>query len=120
MSAPKKVDLAALSAGRRKRGRVANHDPKLLAEITSLGHGEGLPYTEASMTTDAFQRELAQELPKITKVTGDESESVAVFANRWLSRYRQRARAMWDAVGLPSDEFDFVVLNTGEVYIGRK
>lgn len=120
MAQPKKVDLSALSANRRKRGRTANHDPKLIADISALSHGEGLSYTEASMTSEAFLQEMALEIPKINKTTGDENESIAVFQNRWLSRYRQRARAMWDTVGFPADEFDFVVLNTGEIYIGRK
>jgi transposase-like protein len=120
MSAPKRVDLSALSANRRKRGRVANHDPKMVAEIQSLKNGEALNYAEANTNSEAFAKELAQELPKITKVTGDETESVAVFQNRWLSRYRQRARSLWEFAGLPADEFDFVVLSNGEIFIGRK
>ena len=120
MSAPKRVDLSALSANRRKRGRVAKHDPKLLADIQSLQNGEALNYAEANTNSEAYKQELAQELPKITKATGDENESISVFQNRWLSRYRQRARSLWDVAGLPADEFDFVVMANGEIWIGRK
>lgn len=122
MSTPKRVDLSALSASRRKKGRVAKHDPKLLAEIQSLRNGEALNYAEANTNSEAYKQELATALPAITKQTGDEAESLAVFQNRWLSRYRQRARAMWDTAGLPGDEFDFVVMSdgTGNIWIGRK
>lgn len=120
MSNSKKVDLATLSQSRRKKGRVAKHDLKLLAEIRSLANGEALVYAEANTNSEAFRQEMSLALPAITKVTGDENESVTVFQNRWLSRYRQRARAMWETAGLPGDEFDFVVMNDGNIYIGRK
>jgi hypothetical protein len=118
---PKRVDLSSLRADRRKRGRTATSDPKLVAELAALSHGEGLPYTEANCFGEAYLSEQATALPIIMRDKKcDEQEAQAVFQNRWLSRYRQRAQAAWALSSQPDKEMDFVVLNDGTVYIGRK
>lgn len=118
---PKKVDLSSLRADRRKRGRTATADPKLVAELAALAHGEGLPYEEATCYTQAYLTEQQSALPIIIREKKcDEQEAQAVFQNRWLSRYRQRAQAAWNLSGQPEKEMDFVVMNDGTIYIGRK
>lgn len=119
MSSPKKIDLGSLKSDRRKKGRIAKHDPKFLAELSSLEHGEGIPFVEAKVGSDEYKAEMAKALPAITKANPD-GNAEATFENRWLSRYRQRAQSMWNSAGLPKDEFDFVILNDGNIFIGRK
>lgn len=116
----KKVDLSSLNNQRRKKGRKAQHNPEAIAEISTLNHGEGWIYAEADMNSEAFSAEMKKALPIIKKNTPDNDEAVAVFENRWISRYRQRAVSLWKSAGLPADEFDFAVLNDGKIIVGRK
>lgn len=115
-----KVDLNSLRGNRRKRGRTPSHDKEILEMISGLNHGEGIAYTEATLYSDEYTAEFAKALPVLSKKFGTEQECEAVFENRWLSRYRQRARSMWETANLPDDEFDFAIFENGEIYIGRK
>jgi hypothetical protein len=119
MSNPKVIDLSSVRAERRKKGRVAKHDPQFIADLLTLEHGEGMPYHEAYLDNDEYQKEFAKAKAGIAKANPD-ADPESVFQNRWLSRYRQRAQSAWNSAGLPKDEFDFVILNDGRVIIGRK
>jgi hypothetical protein len=114
-----KINLSTLKGERRKKGRVSKPDPELLANVTTLEHGEAILYVEADLNSDAYKQEMTKATPAIKKSNPD-SDPQAIFQNRWLSRYRQRAKAVWDTAGMPHDEFDFVILNDGRILIGRK
>jgi hypothetical protein len=88
--------------------------------ISELNHGEGIAYPEAQLYSDEYVAEFTKALPSLSKKFESKAECESVFENRWISRYRQRARSMWEASNLPDDEFDFAIFENGEIYIGRK
>jgi hypothetical protein len=121
MSEPTKVNLASLRGERRKKGRVATADPALIANIQALDHQEALTYDEAFLTSSTYKAEEKKALAVIMREKQcDENEARAVFENRWISRYRQRAQSAWSLAGMPDKEMDFVILNDGRILIGRK
>lgn len=118
---PKKVDLSSLRADRRKKGRTATADPNLVALLATLEHGTATQYEEATRFTETYLVEQKSALPLIVREKKvDEVEAQSIFENRWISRYRQRAQAAWNLAGQPEKEMDFVVMNDGTIYIGRK
>lgn len=116
-----RVDLSTLKANRRKRGRTSEIDQALVDEMVSLEAGDAFPYPEATLYSDEYKSEAGSAIPIIMRDKScDKSEAEAVFENRWISRFRQRATAGWKQAGLDTHEMDFVVLNDGRVFIGRK
>lgn len=121
MSAPRKVNLANLNAQRRKKGRKAQVDQEMIDAVKQLDHQEALEWLEADTNSKAYKDEQAKALPAIVRDRKcDEDTAKAVFENRWLSRYRQRAQATWKLAGMPEGELDFVIDESGKVYVGRK
>lgn len=114
-----KINLSSLKGDRRKKGRVAQIDPKLLEAIKTLDHDEAIAYVEANVGSAEYKAEMTKAVPSIKK-SNPEANAEAVFENRWLSRYRQRAKAVWDNAGMPHDEFDFIIMADGKIYVGRK
>jgi hypothetical protein len=117
----KKVDLSSLRANRRKRGRTSEVSSELLEAIAGLNSGEGWQYEEATLYTPTYKKEESVALPIIMREKDcDKDEAQAIFENRWISRYRQRAVAGWKLAELPDKEYEFVVMNDGRVFVGRK
>lgn len=117
----KKVDLSSLRANRRKRGRTSEVSSELLTAIAGLNSGEGWQYEEATLYTAEYQQEEAVSLPIIMREKScSQEEAQAVFENRWISRYRQRAVAGWKLADMPEKECEFVVMQDGRVFVGRK
>lgn len=118
---PTKVDLASLRANQRKRGRTSQVDPNMLEAIATLASGEGWLYEEATLYSDTYKREQANAVGAIQREKKcDQQEAEAVFENRWISRFRQRATSAWETAGLPSEAFAFVVMNDGRIFVGHK
>lgn len=121
MTTNKRVDLSTLKANRRKRGRTSEIDQALVDEMVTLEAGNAFAYDEANLYSDDYKSEAGTAVPIIMREKScDKSEAESVFENRWISRFRQRAVAGWKQAGLDTHEMDFVVLNDGRVFIGRK
>lgn len=116
-----KVNLSQLTAKRRKKGRKAQVNPDLIEAVKTLAHEEAIEWSEANTTSSTYKAEEKTALASIMRDRKcDEDTARSVFENRWLSRYRQRAQATWKMAGLPDGEMDFIIDESGKVYIGRK